>query len=575
GWDFEPGLVDLILRDIGAGSDDTAQPGSSVEPGALPLLSHALLETWQRRQGCSLTLAGYAASGGVHGAIAHTAENTYAQLSPDQQAIARAVFLRLTGLGEDAGEFTPADTRRRIAPSELAISGEDPTEVQRVVEILAEARLLTAGEGTIEVAHEALIREWPTLRRWLAEDREGLRLHRRLTEAALGWQTLDREPGELLRGVRLAQALEWRSAHPGQLNAVETAFLEASQAEAVRDASERDAQHSRELESARQLAEVNTRRAREQEQTSRRLRWLAGGLGVFLIIAVILGAFFLQQRSLADAASRLAASRELAASSVANLAVDPERSTLLALQAVSVQDTNQAEDALHESVQSLRVVRTFPLPGIWGYAAVFSPDGRLAAASSGGPDKPLSTEIWEAASGKHLLSLPGTLSNNSFLPGGRLATVDTGPGESVLVRFWNPDTGALLATTRLPHSFQDKYGDIDPTGKRIVEVMADGTTIVSDLSTGKVAYTLGVPGVSQAATGAAFSPDGSRLVTTVGSISRLADAATGKPLADLPSGDLSTGTAAFSPDGTRVALGIGPLVKIVDAATGKELLALS
>ncbi|HEX9012642.1 MAG TPA: BTAD domain-containing putative transcriptional regulator, partial [Anaerolineaceae bacterium] len=91
GWDFEPGLVDLILHDIGAGTEEAGLQGSAVEPGALPLLSHALLETWNRRQGCSLTLSGYTASGGVRGAIARTAENTYAQLSPVQQGISRAV----------------------------------------------------------------------------------------------------------------------------------------------------------------------------------------------------------------------------------------------------------------------------------------------------------------------------------------------------------------------------------------------------------------------------------------------------------------------------------------------------
>ena len=84
GWEFEPGLVDLLLRDVGD------------EPGALPLLSHALLETWKRRRGHTLTLAGYHESGGVHGAIAKTAETVYRQLKSDQQIIARSIFLRLT-----------------------------------------------------------------------------------------------------------------------------------------------------------------------------------------------------------------------------------------------------------------------------------------------------------------------------------------------------------------------------------------------------------------------------------------------------------------------------------------------
>jgi class 3 adenylate cyclase len=149
-WEFEPGLVDLILRDVGD------------EPGALPLLSHALLETWKRRAGHMLTLKGYADAGGVRGAIAHTAENAYQNLSSEDQGIARNLFLRLTELGEGT-----EDTRRRASFDELMSQAEDPAHVRVVLNKLAEARLVTVGEDTAEVAHEALIREWPTLREWL------------------------------------------------------------------------------------------------------------------------------------------------------------------------------------------------------------------------------------------------------------------------------------------------------------------------------------------------------------------------------------------------------------------------
>ena len=103
GWDFQPGLVDLILQDVGT------------EPGALPLLSHALLETWKRRQGRTLTLQGYADAGGVKKAIAQTAESVYDHLSPAEQTIARGIFLRLTELGEGV-----QDTRRRAKLDELS-----------------------------------------------------------------------------------------------------------------------------------------------------------------------------------------------------------------------------------------------------------------------------------------------------------------------------------------------------------------------------------------------------------------------------------------------------------------------
>ena len=95
GWDFQPGLVDLILQDVGT------------EPGALPLLSHALLETWKRRQGRTLTLGGYHEAGGVKKAITQTAESVYDKLSPEEQAIARNIFLRLTELGEGDAGYPP------------------------------------------------------------------------------------------------------------------------------------------------------------------------------------------------------------------------------------------------------------------------------------------------------------------------------------------------------------------------------------------------------------------------------------------------------------------------------------
>lgn len=194
-WELEPGLVDMLLHDVGA------DVGHTPEPGALPLLSHALLATWQRRRGRTMTLSGYSASGGVRGAIAETAESVfYDLLEPDQREVARQIFLRLTELG---GETSMADTRRRVNIEELVSRPDKRAVVHEVLLTLADARLITTGQDTAEVAHEALIREWPTLRDWLEEDREGLRLHRRLTEVAQEWDASGRDPGVLYRGARL------------------------------------------------------------------------------------------------------------------------------------------------------------------------------------------------------------------------------------------------------------------------------------------------------------------------------------------------------------------------------------
>ena len=160
GWKIQEGLVEQMLDDVG------------YEPGALPLLSHALLETWKRRRGRTLTLSGYNEAGGVRGAIAQTAESVFRQrLTPEQQPIARMIFLKLAELGEDT-----LDTRRRAEFSELITRSTDATTIEAVLSILTDARLVTRtlvepGETeVVEVSHEALIREWPTLRDWLAQD---------------------------------------------------------------------------------------------------------------------------------------------------------------------------------------------------------------------------------------------------------------------------------------------------------------------------------------------------------------------------------------------------------------------
>jgi flagellar basal body-associated protein FliL len=192
-----------------------------------------------------------------------------------------------------------------------------------VVQILADARLITLSEDTAEVAHEALIREWPTLRAWLDEDREGLRLHQHLAESAQEWERLSRDPDALYRGARLVHAREWADAHPGALIPLERSFLEAGLTQVER-------------------AEAEGRRAEEQQQAGRRLRRRAMYLSAALVfalgmagLAVLFGDQARQNAASAQTSADVAFARELAAAAVGNLEVDPERSVLLALQAVA------------------------------------------------------------------------------------------------------------------------------------------------------------------------------------------------------------------------------------------------
>lgn len=280
-WEVEPGLTDLILHDVGH------------EPGALPLLSHALYETWQRRHGRTLTFSGYTSAGGVRGAIAETAEAVFVdQFTHEQQAIARRIFLRLTELGS---ESTASDTRREVKYSELILKPEETAATQAVLKALADARLITTSQDSAQVAHEALIREWPTLRGWLEENRDGLRLHRHLTDASQEWNASNREPDLLYRGVRLAQVQEWAEANKDDMNIQEVEFLEASIALSRQEAAEREAQTLREMEAARQLAnsehlraESEKQRAEEVSRSAKRLRKRAVYLRIALIAAFVL-----------------------------------------------------------------------------------------------------------------------------------------------------------------------------------------------------------------------------------------------------------------------------------------------
>ena len=192
------------------------------QPGALPLLSTALVELWGQVSAGWLRMDAYRETGGLHGAVARLAEASYQQLGEAEQRAARRVFLRLAGSGE--GE---AVTRRRVSLAEFDTARD--TDAAAVIDRFVADRLLTRTDDTVEVAHEALLREWPRLREWLAEDAHGRSLHRHLTQAASQWQDNGRRAGDLYRAERLSAAADWSRGHTAELNTLEREFLTASQ----------------------------------------------------------------------------------------------------------------------------------------------------------------------------------------------------------------------------------------------------------------------------------------------------------------------------------------------------------
>ena len=300
GLRMEPELADALVDDVEG------------EPGALPLLSTALLELWQKREDDVLTLASYRESGGVHGAVARLAEGTYARVVDERKPLVRAIMLRLVGEGEG-----DAPVRRRAPLAELDL--ERNQDVTDVLATLADSRLVTVGEGSVEVAHEALLREWPRLAEWIEEDAEGRRLRHHITRAATEWDTVGRDPGELYRGARLAAALDWSTDHAFELNDVEREFVTES----------------------REAADLEAKRAR---RTNRRLRALLAGVLALLAAAVAGGVFAVIQRGEARTAETAQLAQRLGAQALVE--EDLDLSLLLARQAVAIGDTPQTRGYL-------------------------------------------------------------------------------------------------------------------------------------------------------------------------------------------------------------------------------------
>lgn len=534
GLSVEPELVQALLSDVEG------------QPGALPLLSTALLELWTRRDGRRLQLAAYARSGGVEGAVARLAEEAFVALSPAQQAAARTLMLRLSDEDESG-----AIVRRRIA-----LDGQDPDVVGR----LTERRLLTVSEGAVEVAHEALLREWPRLRGWLAEDAQGRRVHRALREAARAWDQDARDPGGLYRGARLAAALDWAADHEPELEPVERAFLDAA------------------------------RRASGRAQ--RRLRLVLAGVAALAIVAVITGVVALDQRDQARDQATTAAAQRLG--SQALVAGDLDRSLLLARQGVALSDTAQTRgNLLAALVKSPAAIGVLDVPGTDERAGSrIALDGRLLVVMNGDgtlhrfdavTHRPLGRPQPVTGGMYGVVAFDG--SGSRVVVGGQppqiadvrtrqvLTTIDTagfgldlrfsrdgltvfatlGFGSGTAVQRFDADTGEALGNPVRLGANEPAAVLVARDGRRIVTSVSDGRTTIRDAHTLRPLETLAVR-----ATAVALSPDDRTLIAGArdGSVR----------FVDLESGTVRSATGRH--DGAVVAIAVSPDGRV--AATGGE-----
>jgi formylglycine-generating enzyme required for sulfatase activity len=220
GLRFEADLAQTLLDDV------------TGEPGAMPLLQHALLELWKRRRGRWLRTAEYRALGGVSQAIAGTAEAVYTALTPPERQQVRGIFLRLVRLDDQDAQ---RDTRRRVALDELVTQGSDRASVVRLVTRLADEKLLVtqanpvSGHDEVELAHEALVERWERLRAWITQDRQAISRLQDLSRAAKEWDERKRPGGLLLHDPLLHEARALQASDSAMLNPLETQFLMASQ----------------------------------------------------------------------------------------------------------------------------------------------------------------------------------------------------------------------------------------------------------------------------------------------------------------------------------------------------------
>ena len=586
GLQFEAGLVQAIMRDAGAGD----------QPGALPLLQYALTELFEKRDGNLLTKNAYQAIGGVLGALGRRAEEVYRGLSETDRATARQLFLRLVTLGEGT-----EDTRRRVLRAELIALTPDPSptgegsavspspmgegrgegRISSVVDSFGKHRLLTFDRDpltrgpTVEVAHEALLREWPRLREWLNDSRADVRLQRQLALAAHDWQNANRDASYLLIGAHLEQFEGWALSTTVSLTTDERVYLDVSVAEREKREAEEANRQQRELEAANRLAATEHQAATRLRKRNRVIA-MAGGLA--LLLAVLAGVFGLQATRNAEAAQQqqgLSRSRELAAVALAQVDQNPERGLLIAIEAGDTANTYEAQDALRQLLAATRTKRV--LRGHTGSvrSAQFSPDGKRIVTASWDH----TARLWDAVTGQEVAVLRGhadAVTEAHFSPDGKY--IVTASDDNV-ARVWDAATGQEVAVLRGHEGLNTSTAwpssaSFSPDGQYIVTTGKDNIANMWETATGQKIAVL--RGHEAQVLSAQFSPDGKRIVTgSDDKTARIWDAATGQEVAVLRGHEAPIAQVQFSPDGKQiVTASVDHTARVWDATTGQEVAVL-
>jgi WD40 repeat protein/DNA-binding SARP family transcriptional activator len=525
---LEPGLVDLLQRDV------------DCEPGPLPLLSHALRQTWRRREGRTLTVAGYRATGGIRGAVANTAEDLYERTPVAFRPLLRDLLLRLVAVTPEG------EANRGRIPRRLIATG--PAQEQ-LLERLVAARLVTADEDTVALAHEALTRVWPRMRAWLDEDAEGQRIRRHLSFAADAWEAMSRPDSELYRGARLARAAEWRERSAPSLSAAEDAFLTAA---------------GRLADAERALT----------ARTNRRLRTLLTVALVLLVAAGGAGVYALRQAGRAGDAALSAEARRISA--LAQTTANADKSLLLAAGAIRMDDTAATRAGLLAVLgRDPQLIRVLGGPEREAGRLAVSADGTtllvLNGTRAGLFDTRTHAGTWRPPA-VAAEDLPTTAA--AIRPDGGQIAIPYGPIERPAVRLIDVGTGLVrtIRPVRLPFDCDAKAVAYSADGRLLAVAYRRDQyeyeyTHVRIWQTGAVdrpPTTLNAPWLTDLIR---FSPDGRMLYTAGNGRLSVFDAVTGR----LVRSTALTGLALdLSPDGRLLATASPRSGEVVlsDAASG-------